>query len=202
MDSRSRKRVNDESTWIEAGYGKRSEGMVFAGDVSGGLTVVVRDFWQSFPSALEVRDIKNEMARLNAWLWSPEAEAMDMRHYDTLAWGHNLEASYEDVQPGLSTATGVARTSELLLFASESVPSYKTLNNIVKQGNSPPLLTATPEYIHSLPVFGVWSLPDRSTSAKRYIEDQLDKAFKYYQLEVEQRHWYGFWHYGDVRHGL
>ncbi|MEJ2194667.1 MAG: DUF6250 domain-containing protein [Ignavibacteriaceae bacterium] len=197
---RVQKRTNDESTWIDAGYGKRSEGMAFVGDVSGGLTVCVRNFWQSFPSTLEISNVKTDNAQLKAWLWSPEAEAMDMRHYDTLAWGHNLDASYEDVQPGLSTATGVGRTTEILLFASTEVPSYETLNKIVQQGNQPPLLTVSSEYIHSIPVFGVWSLSDRSTIGKRWIENQLDNAFKYYQLEVEQRHWYGFWNYGDIRH--
>jgi PcRGLX-like protein C-terminal alpha/alpha toroid domain/PcRGLX-like protein central beta sandwich domain/Domain of unknown function (DUF6250)/PcRGLX-like N-terminal RIFT barrel domain len=198
---RVQKRTNDESAWIDAGYGKRSEGMAFVGDVSGGLAICVRNFWQSFPSALEVRNVKTDTAQLQAWLWPPEAEAMDMRHYDTLPWGHTLEASYEDVQPGLSTATGVARTSEIMLYVSSKVPSYETLNKIVQQGNQPALLTASSEYIHSIPVFGVWSLPDRSTKGKRWIENQLDNAFKYYHLEVEQRHWYGFWHYGDVRHG-
>ena len=48
---RVQKRTNDESTWIDAGYGKRSEGMAFVGDVSGGLAICVRNFWQSFPSA-------------------------------------------------------------------------------------------------------------------------------------------------------
>ena len=198
---RVQKRTNDESTWIDAGYGKRSEGMAFVGDVSGGLAMCVRNFWQSFPSALEVHNVKTNTAQLKAWLWSPEAEAMDMRHYDTLAWGHNLDASYEDIQPGFSTATGVGRTSEILLYASTKVPSYETLNKVVQHGSQTALLTASPEYIHSIPVFGVWSLPDRSTKGKRWIEDQLDKAFKYYQLEVEQRHWYGFWNFGDVQHG-
>jgi PcRGLX-like protein C-terminal alpha/alpha toroid domain/PcRGLX-like protein central beta sandwich domain/PcRGLX-like N-terminal RIFT barrel domain len=197
---RVQKRTNDKSAWIGAGYGKRSEGMAFVGDVSGGLAICVRNFWQSFPSALEVRNVKTNEAQLKAWLWSPDAEAMDMRNYDTLAWGHTLEASYEDVQPGLSTATGVGRTSEIMLYVSTKVPSYKTLDKIVEQGNHPALLTASQEYIHSIPVFGVWSLPDRSTKGKRWIEDQLDNAFKYYHLEVEQQHWYGFWNYGDLRH--
>ena len=197
---RVQKRTNSASTWIDAGYGRRSAGMAFVGDVSGGLTVCVRDFWQSFPSGLEISDVRSDKAQLKAWLWSPEAEAMDMRGYDTLAWGHNLIASYEDVQPGFTTATGVGRTTEIMIYVSSEVPSYETLDKIVKLGNSPALLTTSPEYIHSIPVFGVWSLPDNSTKEKRWLEDQLDKAFKYYQLEVEQRHWYGFWNYGDIRH--
>jgi hypothetical protein len=49
-------------------------------------------------------------------------------------------------------------------------------------------------------VFGIWSLPDRTTAFQRSIEDQLDRAFAIYQKEVEQRHWYGFWDFGDVMH--
>ncbi len=195
-----KKRTNDQSSWIDAGAGGRSNGLAFVGDVSGGLAICMRDFWQSFPSALEVKNAITDQAELRAWLWSPEAEAMDMRHYDTLQWGHNLNASYEDVQPGHSTPTGVGRTSEFVLFASSEVPSDEDLSNLAEQVNNPPLLTASPEYIHQIPVFGVWSLPDKRTKGKRWIENQLDNAFEYYQLEVEQRHWYGFWDYGDVMH--
>ena len=58
----------------------------------------------------------------------------------------------------------------------------------------------TPRYLHSARVFGIWSLPDRTTAFQRSIEDQLDRAFAIYQKEVEQRHWYGFWDFGDVMH--
>ncbi|AFN73323.1 hypothetical protein MROS_0079 [Melioribacter roseus P3M-2] len=194
------KRTNDKSAWIDAGYGHRASGLAFVGDVSGGLTVCLRDFWQSFPSAFEITDVKKDTVRLKTWLWPPDADEMDMRHYDTLAWGHNLLASYEDVQPGFSIATGVARTTELVLFASGNVPDYETLHKMVATVNQPPLLAATPEYLHSIPVFGVWSLPDRGNNVKCWLENQLENAFKYYQLEVEQRHWYGFWHYGDIQH--
>ena len=197
---RVQKRTSDSSAWIDAGYGKRSTGMAFVGDVSGGLALCVRDFWQSFPSALEICNVKSDTAQMQAWLWSPDAEAMDMRHYDTLAWGHNLDASYEDVQPGLSTAAGVARTSEIMLYVSDQVPSYDVLDKFALQSNQPPLLAASAEYIHNIPVLGAWSLPDRSTPGKRRIENQLDNAIKYYQIEVEQRHWYGFWNYGDIMH--
>ena len=197
---RVQKRINNQSAWIDAGAGGRSSGLVFAGDVSGGLAVCIRNFWQSYPAALEVRDTKIELAQVKAWLWSPDGPEMDMRHYDTIAWGHGLEASYEDVQPGFSTPIGVARTSELLLFASSDVPTIETLNALADVGNNPPLLLASPEYIHSIPVFGAWSLPDRSTKGKQWIENQLDNAFNFYKLEVEQQNWYGYWDYGDVMH--
>ena len=194
------KRTNNKSSWIDAGSGTRSSGLVFAGDVSGGLAVCLRDFWQSYPSMLEIRNARNHSAELRIWLWPPESAPMDMRHYDTLDWGHSLDASYEDVQPGFSTPNGVACTSELVLFASDVVPSSESLSTMAEMTNSPILLTTTPEYLHSTGVFGTWSLPDRSTKGKSWIEDQLDNAFNFYKLEIEQRNWYGFWDYGDIMH--
>ena len=47
--------TNPESTWLPAGGGRRASGLVFAGDVSGGLAVSLKNFWQSYPAALEVR---------------------------------------------------------------------------------------------------------------------------------------------------
>ena len=47
-------------------------------------------------------------------IWSPDAEPMDLRHYDNVA--HDLNASYEDVQEGMSTPYGIARTTTLTLI--------------------------------------------------------------------------------------
>jgi hypothetical protein len=192
------KRTNTKSTWLDANAGRRATGLAFVGDIKGGLAVGVKDFWQSYPAALEIRDAAKDVAELKAWLWSPFAEAMDMRHYDTLA--HGLDATYEDVQEGLSTPYGIARTSELTLFASAGVPSNEELSSQAQISSQPPLLVTKPEYLHTVNSFGVWSLPDRSTPGKKWIEDQLDKAISFYQKEIDQRNWYGFWNYGDVMH--
>jgi hypothetical protein len=192
------KRTNPQSCWLSACWGKRSSGVVFAGDVSGGLGVGLRNIWQSHPASLEVRNGTQPTADLRVWLWSPDAPAMDMRHYDTK--GHDLDSSYEDVQPGFSIAHGVGRTSELTLFPTAAVPTHEETAHHARVTQNPPLLLASPQYIHSAKVFGIWSLPDRSTSAKAQLEDKLAAAFTLYHKEQEQRHWYGFWDYGDVRH--
>jgi len=192
------KRTNPRSTWIGAGAGKRASGLAYVGDVSGGLSVSLRNFWQSYPSALEVHGATRPEAELTAWLWSPDGPAMDMRHYDTRA--HGLDAVYEDVQEGLSTATGVARTSELTLFVHDKVPTKAESAQEAATGSVPPLLAASPGEIHTTGVFGAWDLPDRSTPFRRYVEDQLDAVVSIYEREVEQRHWYGFWYYGNIMH--
>ena len=192
------KRTNTKSTWLDANAGKRAKGFVFVGDTKGGLGVGLKDFWQSYPAAVEIRDAAKDVAELKVWLWSPYNEAMDMRHYDTV--NHGLAAVYEDVQPGLSTPYGIARTSELTLFPSAGIPDNETLTHQALIASKPPLLSATPEYLHAAKVFGFWSLPDRSTAGKQWIENQLDTAINFYQKEIDQRNWYGFWNYGDVMH--
>jgi hypothetical protein len=192
------KRTNPESCWLEAGSGRRASGLVFVGDVTGGLGVAVKDFWQSFPSSIEVRNATSEAAELRVWLWSPDASPMDLRHYDTRK--HVLASSYEDVQPGFSTPNGIGRTSELMLYPSAGVPSRQEIVQQAQAAGHPPLLVCTPEYLHSVRAFGIWSLADRSTPLKRAVEDRLDKVLAFYEKEVEQRHWYGFWNYGDIMH--
>jgi YetA-like protein len=192
------KRTNPESAWIDATAGRRASGLAFVGDVTGGLAVGVKDFWQSHPTSFEIRGATGAEAELRVWLWSPDAAAMDMRHYDTRS--HGLEAAYEDVQPGFSTPFGVARTSELTLYPSAGLPAKDETVRAGLQSRQPALLVATPAYLHSVRAFGIWSLPDRTTPGKRWIEDQLDGSLAFYEKEVEQRRWYGFWNYGDVMH--
>ncbi len=194
------KRTNPQSAWIPAGAGRRASGLVFVGDVAGGLGVSVKNFWQSHPSSLEVANATSGEATLRVWLWSPEADAMDMRHYDTRA--HGLDAVYEDVQPGLSTPVGVARTSELTLWPSAGVPSRTEVATQAESGAKPPLLVATPEYLHSVKALGLWSLPDKSTPFKKAVEENLESTLAYYLKQVEAQRWYGFWDFGDFMHSF
>jgi hypothetical protein len=182
------KRTNPKSTWLFSVAGRRAGGLAFVGDLTGGLGVSVKNFWQSFPSSLEIQHASSPVAEITAWLWSPDAPEMDLRHYDTHA--HGLIASYEDVQPGLSTAYGVARTSELTLFPSATLPSRPEIAADAHTGAETPLLAATPQYLHSTGVFGVWSLPDRSTPFKKSVEDGLDAVLAYYEEQVDPRAWY------------
>jgi hypothetical protein len=193
------KRTNAQSTWVFSDAGKRASGLAFAGDVSGGLAVSVKDFWQSFPTAFDIRHAAGPAgAELTAWLWSPDAPAMDMRHYDTRA--HGLGATYEDVQSGMSVAYGVARTSEFTLYPSAAVPARAQLAAMAKAGSVRALLSASPATIHAAGVFGVWSPVDRSTPGRAAVEDKLDAELAFYKQQQDERNWYGFWTWGDFIH--
>jgi len=196
------KRTNAQSTWVFSDSGKRAAGLAFVGDVSGGLALSVKDFWQSYPTAFDVRNAaatgSKAEAELTAWLWSPDAPAMDMRHYATRA--HGLQATYEDVQPGMSQAYGVARTSEFTITPTAAVPARARLAALAKAGGARALLSASPQAIHATGVFGVWAPVDRSTPARAAVEDKLDATLAFYKQQQDDRNWYGFWTWGDFIH--
>jgi hypothetical protein len=195
------KRTNANSSWVGVAEGQRAAGYAFIGDVSGGLGVAVKNFWQSYPASIEIDHALTDNAHVTAWLWSPNAPAMDTRHYDTHGHGNvNTGGSYEDYEADFATPTGVGRTSELTLFPEAAAPSREVVAQEAAINQQGPLLTESPEYLHSTGVFGIWSVQDRSTPFKKAVEDRLDAAIDYYEKAIDQHHWYGFWNFGDVRH--
>ncbi|GAB6011279.1 exo-rhamnogalacturonan lyase family protein [Viscerimonas tarda] len=193
-----RKRTNDQSTWIGTAGDNRASGLILAGDASGGLAVSLKNFWQSYPVELEATNMRNDKAQLKVWLWSPQGDAMDLRHYDII--GHDLIAAYEDYQEGLSTPYGVGRTSELTLYPFGTLPTKEQTTEMAQLAQQNVQLMATPQYLHDAKAFGVWSLPDTSTDSKQWIEKQIDGYIDFYKQAIEDHRWYGFWNFGDVMH--
>lgn len=195
-----RKKTQQDRPWIGTFTGQRAAGYVFAGDLSGGLAVDMKYFWQYYPSSLEVCDARSEQAYINVWLWSPESEPMDLRHYDTVA--HDLEASYEDVQEGMSTPYGIAKTHTLVLIPQKAFPGKEQVAESARMLEQDSQMLPTPEYLHDAHAFGIWSLPSRSNAERAQIEDRLDEIIDVYKKQVEEFKWYGFWNYGDFMHSM
>ena len=192
------KRTSPGAGWLHFTDGHRAGGLVVLGDVSGGLAVGVKDFWQKYPAALEVHDGAAAAGEIRVWLWSPDAPAMDLRRYDDEP--HGLPVNYEDWKPGWGTPLGIANTHELTLRAFAAIPANAELAAFARAAGAPPLLVATPEYYHALQVFGHWSLPGRATPAARWVEDQVQGLVDFYRDQVDERSWYGFWDFGDIMH--
>ncbi|MCF0198003.1 MAG: hypothetical protein HUK02_01590 [Bacteroidaceae bacterium] len=193
-----RKWTGTESAPVGTMGGHRASGFCHVGTTEQGLAGVLHDFWQSYPSTLEVTGATTDCATLTFWLWSPEAEPMDLRHYDTRA--HGLNATYEDVQPGLSTPYGIARTSELTLMLTDGYHGKADMARLAQTMTARPQLACNPAYLHDRQAFGVWSLPHRDTPTERWVEDRMDSLLALYTAAVDTEHWYGYWHYGDVMH--
>lgn len=202
-----RKRTAAGHGWIGVTAGGRADGFAYLGDITGGVGVGIRNFWQSYPVSMDIRDAATDEGSVTAWLYSPEAEPMDMRFYhDGMAQDDyegqldGLEITYEDYEPGFGDANGIARTHELTLYAYPATPAIETLAADARLVVDPPQLSVDPAHLHSAGVFGDWSLPERSNPEKAHLEDQLDALFAFYRDQIDQRRWYGFWNYGDVMH--
>ncbi|WP_246880113.1 hypothetical protein [Bacillus suaedae] len=191
------KRTGEEHSWIESTHGTRAKGLIYVGGRDNGVAVGVKDFWQKQPSSLEVNDLSNSIAKLTVWLWSPDAEAMDFRHYNK---DTHVISAYEGFDEMRATPYGISNTSEVMFHFFANSPSNEELMERTSELQSPLLLVCEPEYYYNTKALGIWSLPDRSTPIKAMLEEQLDEAFHFYKNEIEQRRWYGFWHYGDVMH--
>ncbi len=201
-DARSfsvRKRTAATHSWLsEAGHGSQAPGLGYVGGISGGFGFGIRDFWQQYPRALDIRNAGSDNATATLWSWSPHGEAMDMRSYDTA--GHGLDLAYEDNRQGFGVPTGIARSTQFELWAFPATPSRSRLADLAEALSRPPQIVATPQTYHDAGVFGRWSLPDRSTAARAKLEDSITSSIAFYADQIAQRQWYGFWNYGDVMH--
>ncbi len=202
-----RKRTGPDHAWIDAGEGGRAPGFAYVGSPQGGAAIAARWFWQRHPTEVRVDHADGDAAALTLWLWSPQAPAMDLRSYRGVmgmegydAQNEGLAVTYEDYEPGWDSATGIARTSELMLWAFEATPSTERLQTLARVAADPPQLVAEPAGLLAAQVFGHWTLPDRSTPNRTAIENQLTNLVDFYAGEVDRRHWYGFWNHGDVMH--
>jgi len=201
------KRTGPEHGWIDAMEGRRAPGLAYIGSPEGGAAIGVRYFWQRHPTALHVEGATSDTATLTAWLWSPAAPAMDLRPYHGTrgmegydAQNEGLSVTYEDYEPGWDNGSGIARTSELTLWALPATPDTSTLSQMAGMQAEPPQLMVKPEHLHAAKIFGDWSLPDRTTPNRAIIENQLANLIDFYEGEVERRSWYGFWNHGDIMH--
>lgn len=206
-----KKRTKAGQSWINIPGSTRAGGLAYLGGATqGGLAVGHRDFWKHYPVGLDIRNAATDDGEITLWLYSPEAPPLDLRPYhDGLGQESYedqldaLEITYEDWEDGFDTPYGIARTNEIYIYAFEQTPSQSQLSTLIDHTNSPPVLFAEPEYVHSTKAAGNWWAPPSSnatSSVAAKIESNLVFLTKYYQSQVEQRRWYGFFDYGDFMH--
>lgn len=185
--------------YIDSLHGVHSAGGGSFGSEYGSVMVAVRDFWEKYPSGIELRGLEEEKAECTLWFWSPEAPAMDFRHYADR--GYN-QVCYEGYDYKGATPYGIACTNECAVTFSEvMIPDDSAVEEFTEALNEPAIYVGTPEFYHDMRAFGYWSLPSANpTETEQWLEKQLEQVFAFYKEEVEQRNWYGMFNYGDVMH--
>ena len=193
-----KKMKEDNCCYLDCLHGMRAGGAAAVGSDQGSVLLAIRDFWQKYPSGFSVTGLQEEAAQVALWFWSPEAPAMDFRHYANR--GYN-QSYYEGYDYKGATPYGIACTSQCAIgFSDCLIPEDAALSHFAGCLNDPALYVGDPQYYHDLRAFGYWSLPQKDTGMEQWLEQQLDRAVAFYQKEIEQRNWYGMFNFGDVMH--
>ncbi|KAJ5742313.1 hypothetical protein N7533_011722 [Penicillium manginii] len=204
-----KKRTKPGQSWIIIPSGTRAEGLAYLGGATkGGLALGLRDFWKRSPSGFDISNAASNTGEVTLWLYSPAADPLDLRpfHDGLNEDGYEdqldaLEITYEDYEPNFNTPYGIARTSEIYLFAFDETPTSDRLASLSTYINNPPVLVPESKCIQETQALGgYWSLPESVSDAASTLEDRLDFIFEYYRTQIEQRRWYGFLDYGDFMH--
>ena len=192
------KRTQPGCVYVKGAVGDRSLGIAFAGDATGGMSVFKKDFWQKFPSSLEVKDMLKDTAKLIAWIYSPDGNPIAMTKYDTKT---HLETCYEGFYENRSSGYGIANTNEIVVECYDGFPGNDQLVAKAEAWQNTNLLMAPLEYYLETKVLGdAYSIENRSTPEKAKVEGYLDGLLEHHKMQREQSDWYGFWDYGDIRH--
>ncbi|KAI0868207.1 hypothetical protein GGS24DRAFT_223969 [Hypoxylon argillaceum] len=205
-----KKRTKAGQGWVKIPGGTRAPGLAYLGGATaGGLAVGLRNFWKRYPTSIDISNAATDSGQITLWLYSPAGEPMDLRQFhdglgeDTYAKQLDaLEITYEDYEDGYNTPHGIGRTNEIYIRPFESTPSSDDLAAFTEFINEPPVLVPAPEYIKQTEAIGTyWDVPNNTaTQAAQTIETHLDFLNKFYQGQIEQRKWYGFWDHGDFMH--
>jgi hypothetical protein len=126
-----------------------------------------------------------------------------------------LKITYEDWEEGFGSPYSIARTNKIFLFAQTETPTFDHLSQLSTYINDPPVLVADSVYIYQTSALGrCWSpaATDKGETSKQHqdsaasgnyfdadsLENNLYFLFNYYQNQISQRRWYGFWDDGDI----
>lgn len=193
-----KKQAGDNLCFIDCLHGNRSNGGVAFGSESGSITVGIRDFWEKYPSGVEVSGLTGDEAKTTIWFYSPEAESYDFRHYANRGY---FDVCYEGYEYKGADPDGIACTNECaIVYSPQIIPDDEDVTNFANAVNTIPVYIADPKFYHDMGAFGYWSLPKEGSEVNNWLETQLDNAFNFYKNEIEQRGWYGLFNYGDFMH--
>ncbi|KAG7053869.1 secreted protein [Colletotrichum scovillei] len=206
------KRLKEGHPWIKTASGTKAGGVVYVGGANrGGLAIGLRHFWERYPTGVDVRGLGDSQkdTEVTLWLYDPKAGPMDLRPYhDGLGqqgFDDQLDAlkiTYEDWEPELGSPYGVARTNELMMSVIGSTPDGNEFSSLIDLVRDPPKLLPSPEAIHLSQALGTyWSpLSNKSANGLSATDERLEFLFQFYEKQVQQRRWYGFWDHGDIMH--
>jgi hypothetical protein len=193
---RTEKRVSEQTPWVKATEGQRSQGWCHLGNEGGGVTAAMRYFWQEYPRSLMV---DTRQSTLTFGLVPPGASPLDLRRYSPIIYGDPVyEYGSGEFPSETHGACGIAKASELMLhFHTKTGQSIEA--DAARRGlffNHPCRILAEPEYFASTNAIGY--IAPRRDGVAEAAEVELELITDFIVQERDYRGWYGLMDYGDV----
>ena len=182
---------------LEGVHGTRAPGGMAISDPNRTLSFCLREFWEKHPAGLEVNGLSGDVGSCTVWFYSPEARPFDFSHYDARSYPMG---NYEGFEYSRPDPNGVAVTCRVSVRQEEGYMSDEAIRALSAMVRRPAIYLAEPKYYHEHRAFGRWSLPKAETEVQTWTEEQMHKAFEFYEAEVDNRSWYGLFNYGDFMH--
>lgn len=182
---------NLQSVQIDEGF--KSNGGFAISDGNTDITIVPTNFWEKYPSASEVEDLGLNQTKMTYWFNHNQPMVFD--HYSEK---HHFNC-YEGFEFIKSSAIGIANTSEFYLSITSTRTNAEFYNYCDDKQKAHILIADEAVYRESLAA-GVYGKRRDQLSEDFVYEQAADKMLDFYNLEVAQRSWYGYWNYGDVMH--
>lgn len=179
----------------------RSRGWLDLSGPDGGVALVLRDMWQSFPEELLA---DREGARMVAYFWPESVPPMDVRRYSNYphrSQGEStpsnsdwVETSYYVNDPFI----GVTRTHELLLYFHGPEIEPARVDAVAGDFQRRPLVYCGADRYLATKTIPRQPLP--GTPGYERLNANLAAYAGFWMRQQQLWGWYGCWDYGDVQH--
>ena len=67
------KRTKSGHSWLQSAYGGRANGTAYLGTPKGGIAFGIRNFWQSHPAQLDIKNAHTDLGEITMWLWARQS---------------------------------------------------------------------------------------------------------------------------------
>lgn len=187
------KSVSSDLQKIKIDEGYKSNGAVAISNGIKDIAIVPINFWQKYPSATEIKNLDSDKQSMIYW-FNHESD-MQFDHYSDK---HHFNC-YEGFEFIKSSAIGTANTSEFFLNIEDAMTPVN-FYNYSQNKQKPHILIADEAVYRESLAAGVYGKRRQVNTQDSYLEQVADEMLDFYNQEVKQRSWYGYWDFGDVMH--
>lgn len=169
---------------VETLKGQRLQGWLDLGTAQGGMTVLIKNFWQQFPKGWQT---SAKERKLRTYLWPPWQGDLDLQ---------TTAAAYGDDAVARGSAFGLGKTHEMALYFHAGPFDSSRQTGTIELLSQALLLSASPSWVEDTAAIGEVKAYDPRL---KIAEETAERMFDWAQRQIKDFKWYGMLDFGDTR---